>query len=492
VLSSLPIALYTASIQEDHRSLHFTNEGIEKITGFCCRRFLEEPKFWEDRINPEDRSRVLGELGKVFETGVASLEYRWRCDDDRERFIFDQAVLMRDENGAPREIFGMWLDITDRKTLEQNLHHASKLEAIGQLTGGIAHDFNNMLSVVVGNLDLLQGAVKGNERATRQARLAMEGAQRCADLTSRLLAFSRRQPLQTTTVDLRQLMKGMLELLQRTLGERIDVSLESDDALWPVRADVSQLESAIVNLAVNARDAMPNGGRLAIAMRNRKADRASSGGGESRGDLVEIAVADEGTGMSPAVLERVFEPFFTTKESGKGTGLGLSMVYGFVHQSNGDIEITSVLNQGTTVRILLPRAEGIGEAKAEPDAPEALVEGGGATVLVVEDDANVRQVAVSTLESLGFLVREAESAEEAASVLKEDDSIALVLSDVRMPGAITGIELGRMVKRDWPGVGVLLTSGYVDEDSDIGDFAFLQKPYRTADLAAKLRGLIGS
>ncbi|HEX2554961.1 MAG TPA: response regulator [Microvirga sp.] len=487
VLQSLPIALYTASLQEDHRSLHFTNDGIQSITGFPPEAFLTDEGFWASRLHPDDRDRALAQVQELAATGSVTLEYRWRCADDTYRHLLDQTVVTRDDDGRPREFFGMWFDITERKQLEQNLLHASKLEAIGRLTGGIAHDFNNMLSVVIGNLDLLQRSIEGNERAQRRARMALEGAQRCADLTHRLLAFSRRQPLQAATLDVNTLMPGLLELMRRTLGENIRVKLDAAEG-WPIRVDRAQFEAALLNLAVNARDAMPDGGDLTIAVANRT---VTEGEKPPPGNYVVVSVTDTGTGMPPDVLERVFEPFFTTKESGKGTGLGLSMVYGFVQQSGGHIEVESAPNEGTTIRIFMPRVEGeITAVPAETRSEITEPFGQGQSVLVVEDDPAVRQVAVSTLKSLGFRVKEAVTGDEAATLLQLDSGFRLVLSDVRMPGELTGIELARMVKAKWPSVQVLLTTGYVDGEAPLGDLDLLYKPYRATDLAEKIQSLL--
>ncbi len=492
VLRSLPIALYTASVEEDHRQLHFTNESVERITGFTPADFLSAEDFWQSRLNSEDRPRVLEMLETIADAGSVTLEYRWRCADGAERDFFDQAVLIRDDDGTPREIFGMWFDVTERKQLEQKLLHASKLEAVGRLTGGIAHDFNNMLSVVIGNLDLLQKTLDHDKKAARRVRFALDGAQRCADLTNRLLAFSRRQPLQASVVDLHEMMPGMLELLRRTLGERIDMNFAAPDEIWPIQVDRSQLESALVNLCVNARDAMPDGGRLTIEVRNRPAS-GHDAEQDIPGDCVVISVADTGTGMPPDVLERVFEPFFTTKESGKGTGLGLSMVYGFVQQSGGHVEIDSAPGEGTIIRIFLPRsqaADSAGRAKDEAvDATPFL--GEGETVLVVEDDANVRQITVSTLESLGFSVREAGSGNEAAAMLQNGSDVQVVLTDVKMPG-MTGIELARLVKERWPSINVLLTSGYAEGEDGVDEFEFIHKPFRASDLASKLQSMLAA
>ncbi|HEY8567148.1 MAG TPA: response regulator [Beijerinckiaceae bacterium] len=490
VLKALPIALYTASAREDHRRLQFTNESVKAITGYAPKDFADTLDFWEARLNPDDHDRVMATLSGIGESGSVTLEYRWRCADGSERNILDQCVLIRDDEGRRREYFGLWFDITERKELEQSLLHASKLEAVGRLTGGIAHDFNNMLSVVIGNLDLLQNTVQNDERALRRVRFAIEGAQRCADLTNRLLAFSRRQPLQTSRVDLNDLVPTMLELLQRTLGERIDVQLEADPDLWPIEVDTTQLESAIVNLAVNARDAMPDGGKLTIAMANAPAGTAAGRGGGVDGDAVVIAVSDTGTGMAPDVLERVFEPFFTTKESGKGTGLGLSMVYGFVSQSKGDIAVDSQPGEGTTIRLILPRAETAAQPARLRAVEAAAPRGDGETILVVEDDAKVRQVAVSTLAALGFTVREAENGDEAVEALRHDGGVDLVLSDVRMPGSLTGGALARRIRQDWPDTRILLTSGYVEADEDIGEFDIIYKPYRLSELAERVHAAL--
>ncbi|WP_193557312.1 response regulator [Microvirga pakistanensis] len=487
VLESLPIALYTASVQEDHRQLHFTNESIERITGFPPKAFLESPDFWSSRLHPDDRDRVLNQLQELTDQGTVTLEYRWTCADGSERFFLDQTMLMHDDDGRPREFFGMWFDITERKQLEQNLLHASKLEAVGRLTGGIAHDFNNMLSVVIGNLDLLQRAIKGNAKAEPRVRMAMEGAQRCADLTHRLLAFSRRQPLQVSTIDVGSLMPGLLELMRRTLGERINVSLEIEENIYLIEVDRAQLEAALLNLAVNARDAMPEGGDLSISVGTQALDETKVA---HPGEFVVISVRDTGIGMPPEVLQRVFEPFFTTKESGKGTGLGLSMVYGFVQQSHGHVEIDSAPNDGTTIRIFLPRAHGVAESPNEKQRSDTTPFGAGQTVLVVEDNPAVRQVAISTLHSLGFDVIEAETGDAAATLLKANDRVRLVLSDVRMPGGLSGIDLARFIRSEKPDVQVLLTTGYVDGEETIEDVELLYKPYRATDLAEKIQALL--
>jgi CheY-like chemotaxis protein len=292
-------------------------------------------------------------------------------------------------------------------------------------------------------------------------------------------------------VRLQDLMPGLLELMRRTLGERIDVRLQMDGDVWPIEVDGAQFEAALLNLAVNARDAMPGGGMLTVAIENRTFGEPPPSGGPA-GDCVLVSVSDTGLGMPPSVRERVFEPFFTTKESGKGTGLGLSMVYGFVQQSQGAIEIDSAPDQGTAIRMFFPRAAERTDRLPDRDErdPEPPVLGQGETVLVVEDDAAVRQVTVSTLETLGFRVQEAETGDEAAAMLKRSNDVRLLLSDIRMPGDLTGIDLARLVRREWPSIDVILTSGYADAEEGLDEFPFIHKPYRALELAEKLRLLL--
>jgi signal transduction histidine kinase len=487
ILRSLPVVVTSRGIEPPFPAL-FVSDNVERLTGFPAERFTGDPEFGASRIHPEDMERVFQALSAAKTAGSYACEYRWRCADDGYRIFLDQGVLAPGE-GASREVFGTMFDVTERRQLEQQLTHASKLEAVGRLTGGIAHDFNNMLSVVIGNLDLLQKAVEHDKKAARRVRFAMDGAQRCADLTNRLLAFSRRQPLQASVIDLREIMPTTMELLRRTLGERIDIHLDIAEGVWPIHVDRSQLESALINLCVNARDAMPEGGRLTIEVRNRPLQDQNSQPEAIDGDCVVISVIDTGVGIPPEVIDRVFEPFFTTKESGKGTGLGLSMVYGFIQQSGGHVEIDSAPGEGTTIRIFLPRSEAEKTGKTAKGEEATPILGNGETVLVVEDDASVRQVTVSTLEALGFSVMEASSGDEAAAMLRNSSDVRVVLSDVKMPG-MTGVELAQLIKEQWPSIRVLLTSGYVDADERSSEFDFIHKPFRASDLAGKLQTML--
>ncbi|MEN3212314.1 response regulator [Methylorubrum populi] len=493
VLRGLPIALYTSPFSGDDRRLHFTNDSIERITGFSREAFADS-NLWGRQLEPDDSDRISADLSTVLEAGAVTLEYRWRNADGRERHILDQIVINGHENGTPVELFGMWFDVTERKELELSLQHASKLEAVGRLTGGIAHDFNNMLSIVIGNLDLVKSSLLGNEKALRRVESAIEGAHRCAELTSRLLAFSRRSPLQPRALDFTSFIPGLIKLLERTLGERIAISADLEDGLPEVCVDHAQFEAALINLAVNARDAMPDGGALGIRIKRHEAVAQE---GSEQVHSVEITVTDSGTGMSPAVLARVFEPFFTTKEAGKGTGLGLSMVYGFVQQSGGTIAVDSNPDQGTRFVITLPGIAGqsFSSNELDPgDAPGALnpMNGAGRGVLVVEDDADVRSTVISTFEALEFTVFSAQDVDEALRLLQAEANIVLVFSDVNMPGTMSGIELGHIIRQRWPDMPILLSSGYLREDQDTNGFSLLQKPYRAAELIEVLRSLLSN
>jgi signal transduction histidine kinase/CheY-like chemotaxis protein len=363
---------------------------------------------------------------------------------------------------------------------QASLVQAQKMEAIGQLTGGIAHDFNNMLAVVLGNLDLARRRMEdGRGDVARQVDGAIEGARRAAALTGRLLAFSRRQPLAPQVIDLNRLVSDLLELLRRTLGEEVRIEWAPGRALPPVAIDPGQLESAIVNVAVNARDAMPGGGTLRLESM-------------ARGALVELLIADSGTGMSAEVRARAFEPFFTTKAPGRGTGLGLSQVYGFLRQSGGDLAIDSVEGAGTEVRLLLPRHEGPPPEAAPRPAGEALPRARpGEVVLAVEDEDQVRRATVDALVELGYGVREARGGIEALAVLAADPSVALLLTDVVMPG-MDGRELAARALRQRPDLGLIYTSGYTGaggarEDGAAPDAPLLPKPFALQDLASALR-----
>jgi signal transduction histidine kinase/ActR/RegA family two-component response regulator len=377
-----------------------------------------------------------------------------------------------------------------RQEAQTLLFQSQKLEAIGQLTGGIAHDFNNLLTVITGSIEFLRQA---NDAARRDRLLHRieEAAWRGADLTRRLLAFGRRQPLHPDRVELGVQAAGLIELLRHTLREDIDIDLRFDPDVWPVEADVGALELALLNLAVNARDAMPASGRIVLAAHNLSLnDGTPSRLGLAKGDYVEISVTDTGSGMPPDVLDRVFEPFFTTKQVGKGTGLGLAQVYGFAKQSGGTAWVESQPGKGTSVHILLPRSWRERMAEAAPaSTPDrrALEQTGGISVLVVEDDEAVASVVVDMLSQLGCHPVHVESVAGALGVLSGDHRVDLVFTDVLLPGGGSGLDLAREISRRELNVPVILTSGYgggVTARLAAANLPFLRKPYRVEALKA--------
>jgi signal transduction histidine kinase/CheY-like chemotaxis protein len=381
---------------------------------------------------------------------------------------------------------------SERQKTEAALRQAQKMEAVGKLTGGVAHDFNNLLQVISGNLQLLYRDVAGNERAQRRVQTAIGAVDRGARLASQLLAFARRQPLEPKVLHLGKLVRSMDELLRRALGESIELETVIGGGLWNTLVDPNQLENVLLNLAINARDAMDGQGKLTIEAGNAMLDDhyARLHPEVMPGQYVLLAVSDTGCGMSPEVLERAFEPFFTTKTEGRGTGLGLSMVYGFVKQTGGHIKIYSEVGHGTTIRIYLPRT-----LQAEVSLPEIVtgpIEGGSETILVVEDDAEVRTTVVELLTELGYRVLKANDGQMALAVLQSGVPIDLVFTDVVMPGPVRSPELARQAKALFPHIRVLFTSGYTENAIVHGGrldpgVSLLSKPYRREDLARKLR-----
>jgi len=384
-------------------------------------------------------------------------------------------------------------DVTERKTMELEFRQAQKMEALGQLTGGVAHDFNNLLMVITGNLEIaseLAGKVPGLERALSRASVAAEIG---ADLTQRLLTFARRQPLQPQPLDLNRLVLEMRDLLRRSLGEDIEIEIVSCADLWPTSADRGQLENAIINLAVNARDAMPDGGRLTIETANihLDGDYARRNPGIVPGEYVLLEVTDTGLGMEPHVVERAFEPFFTTKEVGRGSGLGLSMIYGFAKQSGGNVKIFSAPGHGTSVWLCLPKAE-LPAASAETEAGPLRLARNQETILVVEDNAAVRDVVVEQLTDLGYKVVAAQDGPSALRLLGEHQTIDLLFTDLVMPNGMSGRQLADEVRRRRPALPVLFTSGYPSFGGktalDVGsETPLLRKPYKKRELAERIR-----
>jgi signal transduction histidine kinase/ActR/RegA family two-component response regulator len=386
----------------------------------------------------------------------------------------------------------------DIARLNSRLLQSQRMEAIGQLTGGVAHDFNNLLTVVLGNADLLAELSRDDPARLQMAEMIAAAAQRGAALTQQLLAFARKQPLAPTVVDVNQRVVALDPMLRRTLGEHIEIELVRGAGLWPALVDAAQLESALLNLCLNARDAMPAGGKLTLETANAAFDQryVDQHPDVAPGQYVMLAVSDTGVGIPREDLGRVFEPFFTTKEKGRGTGLGLAMVYGFVKQSAGHIGIYSEPGHGTTVRLYLPRAHGAAAQAGESPALDAEVRGGAETVLVVEDDEPVRQLACVELRGLGYHVLQAPSGADAMRIIEGGEPIDLLFTDVVMPGGTSGRELGDAARALRPGLKVLYTSGYSENAIvhhgrlDPG-VMLLPKPYRRDDLARAVRTALG-
>jgi signal transduction histidine kinase len=381
--------------------------------------------------------------------------------------------------------------------LNRMLRQSQKLEMIGQLTGGIAHDFNNLLTVILGNAEMMSAGAGGDARLRVAAAATIQAAERGAELTKRLLAFARRQPLEPTAIDVNRQIADMGDLLIRALGEGIELKIVPADGVWHALADPGQVESAVLNLCVNARDAMPHGGRLTLETKNVVLDAAYAARQSEvlPGQYVMIAVSDSGTGMDADTLERAFEPFFTTKEVGKGSGLGLSMVYGFAKQSGGHVRIYSEPGQGTTVRLYLPRVEA-GAAAGLPAPKPPPSRRGTEKILVVEDDELVRASVCGQLAALDYRIVAAGDGPAALEILARDADFDLMFTDIVIPGDCDGFELAGRARKLRPGLPVLFTSGYTENALqhtsrlDLGA-DFIQKPYRQSELAEKIRAVLG-
>src|SRR6202012_4617636 len=453
-----------------------------------------------------DRAAGLPRIG--LET--AAREGRWEHEGQRIRKdgtpFWAHVVIdaIRDEDGKLVGFAKVTRDITERRDAEAALKEAhaamirsQKLEAIGQLTGGGAHDFNNLLQVISGNLHLLTKDIAGNPRAEMRVQSALAGVARGAKLASQLLAFARRQPLEPRVVNVGRVVKGMDEMLRRALGGEIEVETVVAGGLWNSLVDPDQLENAILNLAINARDAMNGAGRLTIEASNASLDDEYVRQHEdlASGQYVMIAVTDTGAGIPPEILDRVYEPFFTTKAEDKGTGLGLAMVYGFLKQSGGHVKIYSEVGAGTTVKLYFPRKVATEDTLVA--ASTGTVRGGDETILVVEDDDEVREVAIAMLTELGYRVVKARDAASALVVIDSGIPIDLIFTDVMMPGALRSPELARKAKERLPNVAVLFTSGYTQNAIVHGGrldpgVELLAKPYTREALARKIRHVLAN
>jgi PAS domain S-box-containing protein len=479
------------------------NSQAEKLFGMPRAELLQ--------VGPVDLSPEVQASGRA--TTEAAEEYmgralqgefpifEWTHKNARGQLIECEVRLA--ELPGRRWLRGSVIDISERKSrererrsFEERLAQSQKLEAIGQLTGGVAHDFNNLLTVIMGNLELLVGDADKPLEVVAQAKLIQEAADRARALTYRLLAFARKQPLRPTVLDAGKLVRGMDDLLRRTLGEQVDLDIVVSDGLWLCEVDATQLESSLLNLAINARDAMPTGGRLTIEASNARLDSDHAIQHEAKeGQYVLLAVSDSGIGIPPELVNEVFTPFFTTKEKGKGSGLGLSMVFGFVKQSGGHIKVYSEPGRGTTMKVFLPRSREP-ENRSERPGPAREQRGRGQRILLVEDDPRVREVVRRQLVDLGYDVVSAAGQDEGLAVIREDREIALLLTDVVLSKDGTGLELATRARERRPDLRVLFMSGY-SEDTVIHhgrldpDVLLLEKPFNRDALARRVREAMG-
>ncbi|WP_431859206.1 response regulator [Azospirillum sp.] len=493
ILEASPVAIIT---MDGGGRVSTWNQAAETIFGRAADAIIGHPYPFEPGNGPRLET-ILARLaaGEI----LRGAEHACRRSDGTMVSLRGSFAPMLDPAGGFRGAVLVVEDVTERKRVEEQLRQSQKMEALGKMTGGMAHDFNNLLTVVIGNLDLLSELLDDRPDAAELADSALQASLRGAELTRQLLAFSRCQPLAPETVDVNHLLRGMVRLLGRTLGEPVEIRLIEGAGVWPVRIDPAQLDSVIVNLAVNARDAMPDGGRLIIETRNQTVDQSY---GSTRpdiqpGDYAVVEVTDTGIGMLPEVMARIFEPFFTTKPLHKGTGLGLAMVYGFAKQSGGHIGVYSEPGIGTRFSLYLPRDQAaeamVAAAEHPPEPPRSR---GHETILVVEDNVSVRQMVTRQIAELGYGVLAAADAQEGLTLLAGHERVDLLFSDIVMPGDMNGLGLAREAARRRPGLKIVLTSGFSEEglDRHIGpaEYAVLTKPYRKNDLAETLRQALDS
>ncbi len=485
--------------------IEFANDAFKT---FLERRDLETATYgFDELLHKDDRGQFLNGLRQLLsgETSHFNLDLRFIGQGDKVVHGSTSVALVKNEKGGTEQLVIQIVDVTERKTINDRLQRAQKMEAVGQLTGGLAHDFNNLLTIIIGNLQLLDGKITTDEKSAKRLVEAQDAATKGSDLTRQLLAFARKQELEPKDTSVNDMVRGMESLVSRTIGENIELKVETMGGDPRCLIDPSQLESAILNLSINARDAMPNGGKLTIETQSAYLDRfyAEKNPDVVPGQYVLVAVSDSGTGMAPELLEKVFQPFFTTKAAGKGSGLGLSMVYGFIKQSGGHIQVYSEVGHGTSIKMYLPRRMRPGEVEIQTSAPADTVPVSAVAsaheeiapaaarrpkILVVEDQEAVRAVACGFLEDFGYEIVEAGDGFEALSKLQEHDDIDLMFSDVVMPGGMNGFDLAQAAISMKPELKVVHTSGYpkgamVHQDEPRFREGFIiMKPYRREDL----------
>ena len=488
IIRSIPILLYMESAGAQSRQPDFVSGDFTAMTGFKFDDAQKDPGLWERRLHPEDRERVLEAVNASRDTGRLSIEYRWQCANGSYKHFHDQAALVSNTAGQPSQFAGTLTDVTEQRLLESRLVHAQKMDAIGQLTGGVAHDFNNLLSAVIGGIHLLERRVNFEQREQRIIDQMRHAAEQGAELVRRMMAFARKQDLNPTSVATSALCKSVAGLVEHTLGGTITVDWDCREEARNIYADKSQLELALVNLILNARDAMPLGGKVAVRMDNFELGAVDPETGLNAGQYIRIRVSDQGQGIPDDLLSRVTEPFFTTKEAGKGTGLGLSMVAGFVQQSNGLLKIDSRAGGGTRSDLFLPATE---QPALDPKAYEPSNVGSAGTtkaVLLVDDDESVRTVLGEQLRELGFKVDEVSDGNSAIERLKSNGSYDVLLTDFAMPG-MNGLDTISRAMIERPALRALLMTGYADEGAVAHmreTVPIIRKPINVRDLLGHL------
>ncbi|MFO1501628.1 MAG: response regulator [Verrucomicrobiota bacterium] len=497
LLAQSPVVIYSFRVEPQNIVPAWISENIKQMLGCTVREWCQLD--WrEAHVHPDDRLHAFSGMAALIDQGQAQLEYRVRHADGTYRFIRDESKLLRDElTGDAAEIIGAYIDITDRKQLEEQLRQSQKMEAIGQLAGGVAHDFNNLLTIIRSYTTLILESEQLAPEIADQLKQVCKAADRAADLTRQLLAYGRRQVMRRQQLDLNELVTNLAKMLSRILGEDIALEVQCSSAPCPVEADWTMIEQILLNLAANARDAMMKGGRLTLQTSTGEFLAGSlPQHPEARpGPYACLAVSDSGCGIDPAILPRIFEPFFTTKDVGKGTGLGLATVYGIVKLHKGWTQVETKLQQGTTFRIYLPLHTQPAQHASEV-APPLAANVGSATILFVEDEPALRKVARTVLERSGYRILEAGTGLEALAVWKDHHArIDVLITDMVMPAGLTGRELATRLHQDKPELKVLYTSGYSDELVASNGVApdeadFLPKPYSPQMLLSALRATI--
>ncbi len=500
IAENLPEIFWLGSLDQQNRfRLIYVNPAFEQVWQHKRDDIYQDPSLWFTCINPQDKKRMQAAF-LLFCQGKRALNevFRITPPDGIEKTIGVTGSLIKDEFGYITRVTGILRDITEIKNTEQALRRTQKMDAIGQLTGGIAHDFNNILGIILGNLDLLEHQLKENSSPLKRVATIKKSAQRATDLTRQLLRFSHHQATQVSSTNINRVILEMDSLIARSVTPQVEVTRHFAKDLWQTEIDSGDFEDALLNLIINARDAMPDGGQLTIESSNQTLDAAycDQNSEVTQGDYVQLAVSDNGEGIPATQLEKIFEPFFTTKSRDKGTGLGLSMVFGFVKRSKGHIKVYSEPGTGTVFRILLPRSHAVDNQGKAHKEPKMALPRGHETVLVVDDEPALLELAQDALQALGYRVLTASNGQNALDQLALTPAVSLLFSDIVMPGGIDGYELAEQATARYPKLKVLLTSGYTEKmEARNGQARFstnlLSKPYSQAELAQRIRLMLG-